>query len=176
MKHLLTSAALGLCVLAVNPMVACQSDEGDEVGFEFGEADMRQAVAGSYVGKVISTGESVRITLDQTGAPSARSTQHYKRVQCSTRSFVKPAAACVDSTTMELTAHVTSERPEMAALDLTGTFEVYGYELSGGSLFLGHAGASFIASFSLSAGGLIHWSFKGAGEAVELALTKETAQ
>ena len=175
MKRLLTSVALGLCALAVNPMVACQS-EGDEAGYEFDEADMRQAVTGSYVGKVISTGESVRITLDQTGAPSARSTQHYKRVQCSTRSFVKPAAACVDSTTMELTAHVTSERPEMADLELTGTFDVWGYELSGGSLFLEHAGASLSASFSSSEGGIVHWSFKGTGAPVELALTKETAQ
>ncbi|MGE5786549.1 MAG: hypothetical protein ACM3ZE_18270 [Myxococcales bacterium] len=178
MKRFLTSVALGLCVLAVNPMVACQSEAASDFGFEFDEADMRQAVVGSYIGTTKDTGQSVRVILEQTGAPTAKSAQHYKRVQCSTRSFVKPAAACLDTTEMEITAHVTSERPEMADVDLTGKFGVYGFELSRGQLSLFGVGQKVMlhATFSSDAGGLIEWRYETDSAALSLELTKETPQ
>lgn len=177
MKRFLTSVALGLCVLAINPMVACQSEAASD--FEFDEADMRQAVVGSYIGTTKDTGQSVRVILEQTGAPSAKSAQHYKRVQCSTRSFVKPAAACLDLTEMEITAHVTSERPQIAEVDLSGKFGVYGFELSRGQLSLSGVGQKIAlsATFSSDAGGLIDWYYyTSEGGTVSLELTKETAQ
>ena len=167
MKRFLASSVIGLAALTLNPMIACQSEEE----FTFGEAEMRNAATGSYSGTVQSTGDTLELTLEQGVSNAPISAQGYRRVQCGSRSFVQPAAACATSTTMEIEAHITSSHPSILARDLEGTFEIYGFDLDHGSLSLLDGDIELRASFNVNEGGFVNWTFNRAGESLELRMS-----
>ncbi len=113
---------LGVFALAlvVNPYLACSSSNDDDDEFEYTESEMKRAVLGTWEGTASLEGESVSFSLALELAESKSKTQSAPRVtpQCGTRSFVKPAAACISMSEMALTGTITSANPE-----LNGTVE-----------------------------------------------------
>lgn len=104
---------LGLA-LVINPYLACSSE--DE--FNYSESEMKSAVLGEWEGTAELNGESVSFSLTLEQAPSKSKTQSAPRVtpQCGTRSFVKPAAACVSMSEMPLAGSIASANPELDGL------------------------------------------------------------
>lgn len=176
MKRLIVSLGFGLVALAVNPMLACQNDDEQEPAYHFGEAEMRKAIEGTYTGTVSSSGKSVSVTLEQTGSSSPRTTQSYKRVQCGTRSFVKPAAACIDATEMAVVAHVTSEDPAIQQGDLTGAFTVYGTELTDGEVYVSGPNDVHLSTSEPPGSSRSQWVYQTEGSRLVLNLVKESAK
>jgi hypothetical protein len=116
-KKWLLLGAFGVA-LVINPYLACSSSSEDE--FRYSESEMKSAVLGEWEGTASLNGESVAFSLTLEQASNESKTQSAPRVtpQCGTRSFVKPAAACVSMSEMPLAGTITSEHPE-----LNGTVE-----------------------------------------------------
>lgn len=130
---------LGLAALILNPIAACSLFEPS---FNFGAAEMRAAVEGTWTITAPATADrpaleyTVRIAqsdkavrpehafLDNLVTPAAA---------CGSRSFVRPAAACLDSTNMPLDIQIVkgpSTKPSSGEMRVTGTsFEYAGLAL-----------------------------------------------
>ncbi len=95
--------------LVVNPYLGCSSDDPD---FNYTEQDMQAAVLGDWEGMADIDGISVPFTLTLEQASAKTGTQRAAppgvTPQCSSRSFVKPAAACVSTSSMPLSGVITS--------------------------------------------------------------------
>lgn len=141
---------LSLAVLAffVNPGIACTSP--DDGAFQFGEPEMRAAVEGQWrIDWSVAGGAatSVTVQVSQAGAqgdsgtaalsPAAGRGGFIRAVAaCDSRSFVKSASACMDSTQMPLQVAYVSGDSAYQAIPLGGTFSVYGLSFSTGHLQL----------------------------------------
>lgn len=118
-KQWLVLAVFGLG-LVINPYLACSNS--NESDFSYSEADMKDAVLGAWQGTADIDGETVEFSLllEQASAKSKTQSISAPKVQpqCSSRSFVKPAAACVALSQMPVVGTVTSVNPALnGALD-----------------------------------------------------------
>jgi hypothetical protein len=113
MKKWMLLGVFGLA-LVVNPYLACSSSEED---FTYSEQDMKAAILGEWQGTGELDGEAVAftLTLDQGSATSKTQSLSAPGVkpQCGSRSFVKPAAACVSESVMPLVGTITSSSPTL---------------------------------------------------------------
>ncbi len=97
--------------LVVNPYLACShSGESD---FTYAEADMKDAMLGTWQGNAEVDGESVAfsLVLEQASRKSKSIAAPKLQPQCGSRSFVKPAAACVSLSDMPVIGTLSSENP-----------------------------------------------------------------
>ncbi len=99
--------------LVVNPYLACRhSGESD---FTYAEADMKDAVLGTWQGSADIDSESVPFSLVLEQASRRSKTQNIaapkSQPQCGSRSFVKPAAACASLSDMPVIGTLSSENP-----------------------------------------------------------------
>lgn len=112
-KTWLLSSTFGLA-LVVNPYLACSSREAD---FTYSEAEMKDAVLGTWHGTADIDGETVEfsLVLEQASAKSKTQSISAPQVQpqCGSRSFVKPAAACISTSQMPVVGVVTSGNPAL---------------------------------------------------------------
>jgi hypothetical protein len=112
-KKLLLCGLFGVALVA-NPYLACSSSEAD---FTYSEQDMKEAILGEWQGAGELDGEAIAftLTLDQASASSkARSlSAPGLKPQCGSRSFVKPAAACISESVMPLVGTITSSSPTL---------------------------------------------------------------
>ena len=101
--------------LVINPYLACSSE--DESDFTYSEADMKEALLGIWQGTAELDGEAVpfSLVLEQSSAKSSPQNVAAPKVQpqCGSRSFVKPAGACVSFSTMPVVGTLTSENPTL---------------------------------------------------------------
>jgi hypothetical protein len=106
---------IGGVALVINPYLACS--ESGESDFTYSEADMKLSVLGAWQGSAELDGVSTPFSLSLEQASSKSKTQGVSapktRPQCGSRSFVKPAAACVSETTMPLIGSLSSENPTL---------------------------------------------------------------
>jgi hypothetical protein len=113
-KHWLVLAVFGLA-LVVNPYLACSNS--NESDFSYSEADMKDAVLGAWQGTADVDGETVEFSLllEQASAESKTQSISAPKVQpqCSSRSFVKPAGACIALSQMPLVGSLTSVNPAL---------------------------------------------------------------
>lgn len=113
-KKLLAAGALSLGFLA-NPYLACS--ESGQSDFTYSEADMKQAVLGTWQGSAELDGESTpfSLSLEQAASKSKAARAAAPRVEpeCGSRSFVRPAAACLAETRMPLVGALSSESPAL---------------------------------------------------------------
>ncbi len=138
-RRLLQTAAFALFALG-NPLylVAC-SDAGagsgpGADGYEYDQADMLAVASGLEVEGPYSVGEyrisvqlpfsgerAERLTPSDALAPSFFARAH----ACGTRSFVAPAAACIDASELEMQATITVQRAdEVVELKAAGNMRV----------------------------------------------------
>lgn len=113
-KQWLWLCAFGVA-LVVNPYLACSSPK--ESDFDYSEAEMKDAVLGTWLGTAEVDGEEVDFSLTLEQAPAKAKTQSpvapAKSPQCAQRSFVKPAAACLNVSEMPVIGSITSVNPAL---------------------------------------------------------------
>lgn len=113
-KKFLSFLALSLAFV-VNPYLACS--ESSESDFSYSESDMKLAVLGSWQGNAELDGVSTTFSLVLEQAASKSNTQSLTapktKPQCGSRSFVKPAGACVSVTSMPVVGSLSSENPTL---------------------------------------------------------------
>lgn len=125
-KKWLLLGLFGVALLA-NPYLACSSGESQS-DFTYSEPEMKSVVLGSWQGSAQLDGETVpfSLVLEQASVKSKPQsvTAPPLESQCGSRSFVKPAAACISSTGMPLVGALSSINP---ALDgpVDGTATAY---------------------------------------------------
>jgi hypothetical protein len=139
MRNLLWTLPVALFFL--NPTFACT----DEPQFQYGAAEMRAAVEGSWSFAITPTGGAtiaVTVQLDQAAtAPGATALQPRHALvraayACGTRTLVKSAGACVDMSSMPLTITVVSGDPSLSSATTSGAFDVFGLTFTQGTLQL----------------------------------------
>jgi hypothetical protein len=113
LKRWLVLGLFGVALL-VNPYLACSSSEED---FTYSEQDMKAAILGEWRGSGELDGEAIAFTLTVDQAPAMSKTQSLSapgvKPQCASRSFVKPAAACISESVMPLVGTITSSNPTL---------------------------------------------------------------
>jgi hypothetical protein len=122
--------------LVINPYLACSSSDDD---FAFSESDLKQAVLGRWQGTGDLDGETVEfsLVLEQASAKSKAQSLSAPKVQpqCGARSFVKPAGACVGSTSMPVSGTLTSMNPALNGV-VDGDVSILGRLLTSADLAL----------------------------------------
>lgn len=116
-KYLAVWSLFGLAFLANPALLACSSSDEEE-DFAYGEADMKAVALGEWQGVAELDGESVAFTLTLEQASGKSSTQSVSAPgvmpQCGSRSFVKPAAACISRSSMPVVGTLTSNHAELS--------------------------------------------------------------
>lgn len=107
------------CVaLVVNPYLGCS--ESSESDFTYSETDMQRVVLGAWQGTAEVDGVSTPFTLTLEQASSKKKTQSIgapsAHPQCGSRSFVKPASACIAETVMPVVGSLRAASPELNGL------------------------------------------------------------
>jgi hypothetical protein len=131
----LVVAAVAAAVFLITPYFLYQS----VTAFQFGEAEMRRAVEGTWTVELTpSVGARRSFTLE---IAQARATERAERERgwirsaaaCGSRSFIRSAEACIDSSTMQLTlTALGDDRPA----SLRGRLFVEGKSFQRGTLAL----------------------------------------
>jgi len=112
--------------LLANPSVACSSTDNGGEQWTYTENDMEKAVVGTYAGTLALDGSSEVVTLKITRAAAGVGSAAMLRPQCASRTFfVKPAGACLVSSTMPIVADLTSTGSAIPAAHFTGSFTAY---------------------------------------------------
>ena len=123
--------------LVINPYLACSSSNEEE--FSFSESDLKDAVLGTWQGTADIAGETVAfsLVLEQASAKSKTQSLSAPEVQpqCGSRSFVKPAGACIAATTMPLSGTLTSVNPALNGV-VDGEVNILGNDLRAADLVL----------------------------------------
>jgi hypothetical protein len=113
-KKWLLLGVFGLALVA-NPYLACSNS--NETEFSYSEADMKDAVLGTWQGTAEMDGETVEFSLVLEQASTKSKTQGLSapkaQPQCTSRSFVKPAGACYVTSSMTLMGTLTSVNPAL---------------------------------------------------------------
>lgn len=128
-------AAAVLCGVINPSLVGCSGGTDEESEWSYDDHDMEAAVVGDYSGQV--NGKPILVRLSRPKAASSAGPNIGalpRQLQCGSRSFVRPAGACVSVSSLDIDAEVESEASVLASGKLTGQFSVYGRALSFGQL------------------------------------------
>jgi hypothetical protein len=130
-----------VAVFLLNPSFACV----DEPEFQFGAAEMRAVVEGDWSITIIAppSGEMVQATVhvEQAAAP-ARAAVHtpggalVRAAYACSRTLLKSAGACIESTQMPLAVTFVSGDASFANMEMSGNFNVWGLKFVVGDLDL----------------------------------------
>lgn len=150
MVRKLVMVAIGLAVLVLTPYFLYSGDDPD-VEFQFGEAEMRAAVEGTWIVKLTpkqGPARSILFTVEQWG-PTAHSSRERGWIRsaaaCGRRSFIKRAEACVDISNMELKLVAIGDARSST---LSGRFHVFGKRFDRGGLHLDIDGSRIEATIA----------------------------
>ena len=156
---------LAFTVLIINPEFACGGASSTEDNFEFGEPEMIQAVEGAWrVTFARPEGPSVvTFSLEKGPAPTAAPSAMPAPLpgitpQCTSRSFLRPAAACSPMSSLALAAKVIEAEPPIDATDGLGFFHVYGLTYRGGQAEI-RFGTDMVLTANLDASNAVMSSF-----------------
>jgi hypothetical protein len=129
--------AVGLGAVLLNPGFGCGPD------YQYGAEELRAAVEGTWQVAITApdgTTTRLQIALEQGAqtASSARRTGALVReaAACGTRTLVKGAGACIDSTEMPLAGRVLSGDPGTGDWSVSGNLSVASLTFTTGSLSL----------------------------------------
>jgi len=138
---------LGLAFFFLNPALACGPADPE---FQYGAEEMRGAVEGNWALQVDSDGKSTAVTvrLQQDTAvrtalarPAGAGVRLVRAAHaCGTRTLVKSAGACSDSTQMPLVATYVSGDAGLAAMTGTGSLTIHSLTFDVGYLYLKFGG------------------------------------
>jgi hypothetical protein len=129
---------LGFTAFAMNPAFACSSSPETEP-FEYGEAEMIAAVQGTWrLTYARPEGASTVTFTVQPGSTGngALAGPPGLAPQCGTRTFTRPAAACISASQLALAASVVEADPPLDASAGRGFYTVFSIKYIGGQLEL----------------------------------------
>lgn len=172
-----TGVSLAAAALAavVNPaVVGCGDADSGKQEWGYTAQDMEAAVVGQYVGQVDGKNVSVRISRPQAAASSAAPELrglHDRTLQCGSRSFVRPAGACIATSTMDLDAEVASEASALAPGSFQGNLVVFGGAPVFGRLSFSIDGVTTLEA-EVEDGAITRWYLGTPGGQTALSLTR----
>ena len=125
----------------LNPSFACGIDEPH---FQYGAPEMRMAVEGDWSLTITPAGgAAVQVVVHVAQGSAAASLEPpsggalmRSAYACGTRTLVRSAAACFDSTQMPLAVTYVSGDPSFANVSLSGEFTVHSLVFASGNLAL----------------------------------------
>jgi hypothetical protein len=124
----LTVAAL--CGFGNPALIACSSASEEEDEWGYTAEDMEAVVVGEYAGQVDGQLVSIRISRPKAAPSSAASPEldglSARTLQCGSRSFVRPAGACISQTSLTIDADITSAASVIASGKVEGRYVVFG--------------------------------------------------
>jgi hypothetical protein len=155
---------IGFTALIINPAVGCGGRIAPDE-YTYGETEMLTAVQGTWrVTFSRPEGPSVvTFTMDKGAAPSASSNGAPAAApglapQCGTRTFVRPAAACIATSQLALAAVVVEAEPPLDVANGEGWFFVAGLDYTGGHIQL-KIGPDFEVNADLDANNAVKQSW-----------------
>jgi hypothetical protein len=167
---LLAAAVCGV----VNPaVIGCSDAESDERDWGYTAEDMEAAVVGEYVGQVDGENVSIRVSRPKAAGAAAPHSNvlRNRSLQCGGRSFVRPAGACISTTSMDLDAEVTSDSGLLTSGKLEGRFTAFGgVPLYGQVEFSSGSTLSIVAE--VDDGAITRWYLRTSGTATDLPLSR----
>jgi hypothetical protein len=125
----------------LNPTLGCVGP--DEPQYQYGAAEMRAAIAGTWTFTITPSGGTaiaMSVQLDEAdNAPGATAQATGRSLiraahACGSRTLVKSAGACDDVSNMPLAITFVSGEPSLMSAPLSGNFMVFGTTFKGGSL------------------------------------------
>jgi hypothetical protein len=122
---------------AMNPALACSSSDADE--FEYGETEMVAAVQGTWQLTYERPEGTSAVTFNVAPGPASQgalTSPPSRTPQCGTRTFTRPAAACIPMSQLALAAVVVDANPPLDAADGKGWYTVGSVKYVGGRLDL----------------------------------------
>jgi hypothetical protein len=161
-----------VAVFFLNPNLGCVGP--DEPQFQYGAAEMVAAIAGNWTFTVTPNGGAATAMTVQfaeadnvPGATAQASRRSLVRAAhaCGSRTLVKSAAACVDTSSMPLAITFVSGDPSLMNAPLSGDFIVTGTTFKGGMLEL-WVGSYQIEASLLSDGTVMNTSLYVTGQGV----------
>ena len=130
-----------VAVFFLNPNLGCVGP--DEPQFQYGAAEMEAAIAGNWTFTITPNGaaaSAVTLHLDEADSVPGPTAQASGRSliraahACGSRTLVKSAGACSDTSEMPLAVTFVSGDPSLMNALLSGTFIAFGTTFQGGSL------------------------------------------
>jgi hypothetical protein len=152
MRNLLWLAPLAF--FFINPSVGCGTDAPQ---FQYGAAEMQTAIAGTWTFDITPAGGTamtVTVQIDEADTAPAVTAQVSGRSliraahACGSRTLVKSAGACTDSSSMPLAVTFVSGDPSVMSAPLSGAFIVQGTTFQSGMLELTVGPYSLMATVS----------------------------
>ena len=148
-------------MLIINPGFAC-GPSSTEDNFEFGEPEMIKAVEGTWrVTFARPEGPGVvTFSLEKGPAPTSPALTPPSGItpQCTSRSFLRPAAACSPMSSLALAAKVVEAEPPIEATEGVGVFRVSGVRYIGGHVEI-RFGTALVLTANLDASNAVASSF-----------------
>jgi hypothetical protein len=138
----------------VNPGFGCGTDAPQ---FQYGAAEMQAAIAGTWTFNITPPGGAateVTVQIDEADTAPGATAQASERSliraahACGSRTLVKSAGACTDSSSMPLAVTFVSGDPSLMSAPLSGAFIVQGTIFQSGMLELTVGPYSIMASVS----------------------------
>ncbi len=125
-----SAVLVGVAFFFLNPNFGCG---GDEDPYEYGVEEMEAAAAGRW--KISGEGVALTINLRSATPPKMAHASSWIRAAhaCGQRTFIRPAAACVDTGQLYIEGEVVEGAP---GVKVTGYFTILSASLSPGSLDL----------------------------------------
>jgi hypothetical protein len=115
-KNLVVWSLFGLAFVLNPALFACSSESEED--FTYSESQMKAVVVGEWQGSAEVDGETIAFTLSLEQASAKSGTQSIAapafQPQCGSRSFVKPARACISMSTMPVAGTIASEHPRLS--------------------------------------------------------------
>lgn len=164
-----------LCGVGNPALIACSSASEEEDEWSYTAEDMEAVVVGEYAGQVDGQLVSIRISRSEAAPSSAASPEldglSARTLQCGSRSFVRPAGACISQTTLKIDADITSAASVLASGKMEGHYVVYGRAsaVAGRLDFYGNADSYLQAD--VRDGVVVRWYLQTSTGEVELPLT-----
>jgi hypothetical protein len=132
------SLLLALVGFLVNPSVGCAPEDPE---FNYGAAEMRTMVEGTWeLGLRNADGSSstVVVTVAQGAGEKTAAGRPFGLVRpamaCSSRSLVRDANACIDTTSMPLDVTLVSKDSGYSPASLSGSFTIHSLKLGPGQI------------------------------------------
>lgn len=136
------AACVCALVYVVNPayLVGCggSADSGEE-DFAFGESELVRAGTGTWSGTATINGQvqAFTLTLEQASDAQGQALRTVGQGLCGSRSFVRPAAACIAVSTLPVVGTLTLGQEQEA---VRGALRVYGATFEQGELSIRRPG------------------------------------
>jgi hypothetical protein len=157
-----TAVVISAIVFVLNPGFGCSGDDGNN--FAYGESEMTAAVHGTWRLSLTRPDGDATVTFTLAPGPGAPTIPPGMSPLCGNRDFVRPAGACITTSTLHLVGQIVAAEPPIDGVSVTGTYLILGFIYHGGELAVRFDNA-LAFSAELDANGLVTATYTDANGA-----------